>query len=189
MTPSRDQPDIITSAPRLVAGGPLAWEIMETELIRWKLYAPAQEIFEEFPDLRLASMRLSWLITADLVYPITSKTILGHCLNSATRAAVRARENPGERMIAPAYLVALLQQTSMLLEIQVRNDANRWDPIADAPLAEWRQANPNAQVYDAVDPQETLLSPTRFMAGIALRVVEPLDLAALGLNDAGAREC
>jgi len=177
---------VITTVPTSVDHGAEARVMLDAALNDLRLLGPARDLFGRFPSLHTAALRLTWLITTELVYPRSHRPILSHCLEAATHAGLGAKGSG--RSVRRAFLNALLTEACMLLEIDVRSRRERWDPLADEGLATWFPARRFAQVNPYPARDVPLPSPVGFFAGLALRIVDPADLSELPLR-MGGREC
>ena len=150
------------------------------------LAGPAQDLFGRFPTLHEASLRLSWLMTQKLLYPLTGRPLLAHCMEDALFAGVNAKGSG--RNVRKVFLTTLLRNACKLLEVDVRSRRERWDPLFDDGLATWFPDRSTMHVHPHPPRDIPLQSPERFYRGLALRIVSPSDLADLPLQ-LGSTEC
>jgi len=172
--------NIIATAPTTIVAGHSSRLMMDASLAELGLNGPANDLLGSYPSLLAAALRLTWHITAELLSPRTGRPILSHCLEAAVAAGV-ATKGSG-RSVRSAFLIALLNNACMLMEIDVRSERERWDPLQDAPLSEWFPARAHARVDPRPARNVPLRSPVSFFAGIALRIVEPADLRELPMT-------
>ena len=174
---------IITTTPSSIEYGAEANIMLNAALNEVNLLGAASDLFGRFPSLNTASLRLSWLITGELIYPRSRRPILAHCLEAAIHAGVIAKGSG--RSVRCAYLNALLQNACMLLEINICSGRQRWDPLVDDGLATWYPEREFAHVHPYPSREVPLPSPVRFFAGLALRIADHADLSELPLRWGG----
>jgi hypothetical protein len=145
-----------------------------------RLLGPALDLFGRFPTLESASLRLTWLVTPFIEYPITGQSVLEHCLVAAVRAGTTARGTGCN--VRHAFVQAMLTTACMLMEIEVRSREGRWDPLHDEPMGTWRSSCRGIFISQSTATDRVFRSPADFYTGLAIRLIDAADLTDFPLN-------